>query len=270
MFNAKWKSLLVLAAIAALPWASAAHALEIKSPDIFGKGPSGGGGAVVSPPKLDLEPGAPAPKFETRRDDSGLRLVFPYHGASHDLCRTPSGTILRRTRCRSDETSTDPSALHLCASGSGSISIRGSHCRNGQEFVDLRRVHRSSPSSFFPQLSKAAAFELVAPPPFDAEFPSDPSPATRPELCRTNQARVTLRPACRRNESPLHPGGLVACAKKSGAVVLGGLACPVGETAIDLADLRGAGPETIGIGPLVGLFPSLADLAADYPQGPGL
>ncbi|MDG2307487.1 MAG: hypothetical protein P8R42_23110 [Candidatus Binatia bacterium] len=81
---------------------------------------------------------------------------------------------------------------------------------------------------------------------------------------------MTLRPSCRRNESPLHPGGLVACAKKSGAVVLGGLACPLGETTIDLADLRGAGPETIGIGPLVGLFPSLVDLAADYPQGPGV
>jgi hypothetical protein len=53
---------------------------------------------------------------------------------------------------------------------------------------------------------------------------------------------------------------------RAGSVSIQAGACGQRETRLDLRAVRGPVPNPIGIGPLVGLVPSLADLVAEYPN----
>lgn len=269
MANPKWKTTLALAvAMVPLTLAGIANAMEFMSPDSGDDGPKlRDTNPVTKTIDPDLSSIVRDGEAEPISPDAHLR--FAYHGPSEDLCLKTSGEVARRRACRPGELSTDPSALRLCASRGGAVSVKAALCGDGEQDVDLRRLHRSSPASFFPQLaSPSGAFEATTPTPLEV-LDMGEAPRRRRELCRTSQDRVRLRSVCPKGESPLHPTGLTACVDRSSRVIVRGLACAKGESALNLRALRGLGPEIVGFGPTVGLFPSLADLAADYPQGPG-
>jgi hypothetical protein len=183
--------------------------------------------------------------------------VFPivrlrYFGPERELCAANSG------------------ALKICALPSGTISLGGPSCRNGSTEVDLRAVRNSSPPTWFGTGNLPPPFQVIAPirPPIRPTFPIDePRPFPFPTakvLCKRG-TRVALREACLSNESTVHPSAVMACMTRAGSVSIQAGACDVRETRLDLRAVRGPSSHPVGIGPLVGLVPSLADLVAEYP-----
>jgi hypothetical protein len=201
--------------------------------------------------------------------------VFPivrlrYFGPERELCAASSGALNARSACRPSELTLDPTALKICALPSGTISLGGPSCRNGSTEVDLRAVRNSSPPTWFGTGNLPPPFQVIAPirPPIRPTFPIDePRPFPFPTakvLCKRG-TRVALREACLSNESTVHPSAVMACMTRAGSVSIQAGACDVRETRLDLRAVRGPSSHPVGIGPLVGLVPSLADLVAEYP-----
>lgn len=86
----------------------------------------------------------------------------------------------------------------------------------------------------------------------------------RDGLCRRSNGKVSLHALCPAGETPIDPDDLRSCVKKSGELVLRGSGCPKGAKSTDLRDFRTPGAP-VGIGPLVGIVPRLADLSDEYP-----
>lgn len=98
--------------------------------------------------------------------------------------------------------------------------------------------------------------------------PIAPMPDVRLEirdgLCRRKNGSASLHRLCPTGESPIGPDALRSCVKKSGALELRGTKCAKGAKSVDLRTYRTPGAP-VGIGPLVGIVPRLADLADEYP-----
>jgi hypothetical protein len=202
--------------------------------------------------------------------------VFPivairYFGPEREICAATSGALNARPACRPSERTLDPTAVRICAAASGVVSLTGPRCRAGTSEVDLRSIRDSSPPTWFGAGSAPPPFRPITPirplPPIRPIFPIDePAPFPFPTakvLCKRG-TRVALRQSCLANETTVHPSALVACMTRAGTVSVQAGACDARETRLDLRAVRGPGDNPVGIGPLVGLVPSLADLVAEY------
>lgn len=206
------------------------------------------------------------------------RPVFPtvpirYFGPAQEICAASTGALNARPTCRPAEQALDPTALRLCVASSGVVSLEGPRCRAGASEVDLRSVRDSSPSTWFgsgPLPPPFRAPPIVVSPirPISPISPiAEPAPfpfSVAKVLCKRG-VRIALRDACLESESGVHPSALVACATRAGTISAQAGACDARETRLDLKAVRGPSSRPVGIGPLVGLVPSLADLVVEYP-----
>jgi hypothetical protein len=212
----------------------------------------------------------PLPPFEPP-----LNPVFPifrrYFGPERELCAATSGALTARTACRASEETVDPTGLTICARTTGAISLAGPKCPRGSTEVDLRAIRNTSPPTWFGAQSVPPPFQVLPPistpinPPIGPGTPAPfPFPVTTAKVLCQRGSRLTLRAACLPNETTIHPSALMSCMKRSGSVSIQAGACARSETHLDLRAVRGPATNPIGIGPLVGLVPSLADLVAEY------
>lgn len=218
---------------------------------------------IPSNPSLPFEPLPTNPVFPT--------VKIKYYGPEQELCASSSGAVVAREACRASELTLDPTALKICANTAGALSMVGPRCPRGSTEVDLRAVRDSSPPTWFGSLSGPPVFQVTPPfnPPINPIFPiaNPPIPIAPAKVLCKRKARLSLRQECTQNESTIHPSALVACAKRSGSVSMQGGSCKKRETHLDLRAVRGPASNPIGIGALVGLVPSLADLVSEYPNG---
>lgn len=207
----------------------------------------------------------PPPTFPTNP-------VFPivaikYFGPERELCASASGAVTARAACRASERTLDPTGLKLCASASGALSVSAPTCRKGSSEVDLRAVRNSSPPTWFGTSNAPPPFEVISPiQPIAPPFPVDPAPFPFPTgkvLCKRSTG-LSLRLGCLPSETTVHPSALMACVTRAGSLSVEAGTCGKRETRLDLRAVRGPSSHPIGIGPLVGLVPSLADLVAEY------
>jgi hypothetical protein len=263
--------------------AAPAAALELTGPGPIGTGPLTPPpiGSPKPEPGLTLDPGT-IPVVAQPVTPPRFQLRFPFDAPDRVLCAPRLGQAFVRKSCKAGELQFDPSALALCRNGAGVLALRALACTASEKRVDLRAVRGMNPrvwlaSTSAPRFDAAPGVEPPAvvkppavnppradgPPALDGSLPFDIGP--RDELCRTKTGTASLRRQCAKEETPLDPASLVTCIATTGALSVRAVSCKKTDETVDLRDLAASRP--VGIGPLVGILPQLADLAMEYPNG---